>query len=175
MTAYQKYQLQWMIDHNVSLDDLYRSIRDNIQYSVSSGDATVEEATNNIATFIEETGFEGMLWACEAEWAECEAHEQLSGSIVRAETPLGAIIVRAATDPAHPGVWVDLRRPDADCDAPLALVEFSGDEGDHEEPSIITRVWGDVCEEDYSKRIIHQNIEKYFSTEEVGGNLYGND
>jgi len=94
---------------------------------------------------------------------------------IRVETPLGAIIVRPTTDPQHPGVWIDLRRPDADCDASLVLVEFAEDEGDREVPSIITRVWGDICDEEYSVRVVHENIEKYFSTEEAGGNLYGSN
>lgn len=83
-------------------------------------------------------------------------------SNLRIETPLGAIIVRPSYDSTHPGVWVDLRRTDAGEDAPLALIEFCNDDADVNGDSIVTRVWDDVCEEDYTTRIVHQGIEKFF-------------
>lgn len=88
---------------------------------------------------------------------------------MRMDTPLGAIIVRAADDPDHPGIWIDLRRPDADQDMPLATVEFSQDESDRPdgERNIVTHVWGDGEQEGYTNRIVHKGIEEYFRTEEV--------
>ncbi len=89
-------------------------------------------------------------------------------SALRVETPLGAILVRVNEDPDHPGIWIDLRRPDADQDMQLAMVEFCRDEGDRPdgEPNIITRVWGDGEQEDYTCRIVHQRIEDFFKVEE---------
>lgn len=81
---------------------------------------------------------------------------------LRIETPLGAIMVRPSYDSTHPGVWVDLRRADAGEDAPLALIEFCNDDADANGDSIVTRVWDDVCEEDYRTRVVHQGIEKFF-------------
>lgn len=88
---------------------------------------------------------------------------------VRVETPLGAIIARASNDPENPGIWIDLRRPDADCDLQLALVEFTADEGDllEKEGHIITRVWSDGNKQSYTERIIHKGIEDYFRMEDV--------
>lgn len=84
---------------------------------------------------------------------------------MRIETPLGAIVVRSSGgDEEHPGIWIDLRRPDADSDAPLALVEFVDDEADLDGQNIVTRVWGDVNNDEYSERIVHRNIEKFFET-----------
>lgn len=90
-------------------------------------------------------------------------------AVLRAETPLGAIIARASNDPANPGIWIDLRRPDADCDLQLALVEFTADEGDlpEKEGHIITRVWGNGNQQGYTERVLHEGIEDYFRTEEV--------
>ncbi len=90
-------------------------------------------------------------------------------SAMRVETPLGAIIVRAECDPEHPGVWIDLRRPDADQDMPLAIVEFSADDTDFPDGdrNIITRVWGDSRAAGYTDRVVHKNIEEYFATEEA--------
>ena len=94
---------------------------------------------------------------------------EVSAITLRTETPLGAIIARAATDPNHPGIYIDLRRGVDDPDMPLALVEFSADDADFldGEQNIITRVWGNARQEDYTVRTVHQNIEHYFSTEEV--------
>lgn len=88
---------------------------------------------------------------------------------LRVDTPLGAVIVRSCFDSEHPGVWVDLRRPDADDDMPLALIEFSDDDTDLPEgqPNIITRVWSNGEDENCTDRIVHQGIEEYFRVEEV--------
>lgn len=87
---------------------------------------------------------------------------------LRVKTPLGDIIGGKTSDPEHPGVWLDLHRPDVDQDMPLALVEFCRNEGDVPEgdPNVITRVWGDAMQEDYTDRIVHQGIEDYFHAEE---------
>lgn len=84
------------------------------------------------------------------------------------ETLLGAIVVKSATDPAHPGVYIDLWCPGVECDMPLALVEFSADDVDFPdgEKNIITRVWGNARDESYTMRTVHQNIEEYFKTED---------
>lgn len=83
------------------------------------------------------------------------------------DTPLGTLVVKAALDSQHPGVYVDLRRPGTECDLPLALVEFSADDADFidGDQNIITRVWGNARQEEYTLRTVHQNIEQYFRTE----------
>ena len=93
----------------------------------------------------------------------------------RAVTPLGTLVVKEATDPEHPGFYIDLRKPGCDSepegmpDAPLAMVEFCQDEGDSPdgEPNLITRVWGVAPQKDsgaveYTDRIFHQGLSKYF-------------
>lgn len=32
---------------------------------------------------------------------------------MRIETPIGAIVIKESDDPEFPGVWIDLRRPEA--------------------------------------------------------------
>ena len=76
-------------------------------------------------------------------------------------TPLGTIVAWASGS-EHPGIWLDLRRSGAGCDMPLALVEFSGPPQDN--PHIITHVWGDGQQEDYTDRVVHQNIDQLFFT-----------
>ena len=81
--------------------------------------------------------------------------------MLRVETPLGAIIARPSNDRSYPGIWLDLRRPDVDCDMSVALVEctpeFCG-----QGPELVTHVWGDALQEDSTKRIVHENVEEYF-------------
>ena len=71
MTEYQKYQLQWMIDHDKSLDDLigeltecefYRNSYDTLQ--------DLYESWEHDCGF----GAEG-IWASLSEWEDCEAKE----------------------------------------------------------------------------------------------------
>lgn len=84
------------------------------------------------------------------------------------DTPLGTLVVKAALDSQHPGVYVDLRRPGMECDLPLALVEFSADDADFPDgdQNLITRVWGNARDESYTMRTVHQNSEWYFKPEE---------
>ncbi len=67
MTDYQKYQLQWMIDHDHSLDELIselvkcekdRQPEDNIQ--------------NLYESWVHDCGFGSEIWACEEEWEDAE-------------------------------------------------------------------------------------------------------
>ena len=71
MTNYQKYQLQWMIDHDHPLDELISEMLamqtdgDKIVFDGDVADLFTEwEYTN---------GFGGEIWACENEWKQCEA------------------------------------------------------------------------------------------------------
>lgn len=107
-----------------------------------------------------------LLYGVDARAASKKPTPEVSAITLRVETPLGAIIARSATDPNHPGIYIDLRRGVDDPDMPLALVEFAADEADLPE-ALITRVWGDAMQEDYTTRVDHQNIEQYFTTEEV--------
>lgn len=84
------------------------------------------------------------------------------------DTPLGTIVVNAATDPEHPGVYIELHRSGIGCDMPLAMVEFSADDTDFSEGEqyIVTRVWSDASQEDYTDRLVHKGVEDYFHAEE---------
>lgn len=107
-----------------------------------------------------------LLYGVDARATSKQPAPEVSAITLRTETPLGAIIARSATDPNHPGIYIDLRRGVDDPDMPLALVEFAADEADMP-AALITRVWGNATQEDYTERVVHQNIERYFTTEEV--------
>lgn len=88
------------------------------------------------------------------------------------ETPLGTFVAYAGGDSDYPGIYIDLQRSGFDSEAPLALVEYTRTEADFEgEGHIITRVWGDVSAEDYSSRVVHDQLETFFSTVDVNGEV----
>ena len=89
-------------------------------------------------------------------------------SIVRVETPLGAIIARPSDyGKDYPGMFVELRRTDADQDLPLALVEFINDETDAESTGHITiRVYGDALGNENTVCVTHEKIDDYFNAED---------
>lgn len=70
MTAYQKYQLQWMIDHDHSLDEMISEML----AMQTDGDKVVFDG--DVADLFSEweysSGFGGEIWACLNEWKECE-------------------------------------------------------------------------------------------------------
>ncbi len=87
-------------------------------------------------------------------------------TILRVETPLGALIARRTYGPDNPGIWLDLRRPDVDSDMPLAFVEYTPAEGERG-PEIITSVWGDEKQEDCIEKVVHEGIEDFFKIEDA--------
>lgn len=70
LTNYQKYQLQWMIEHEHSLDDLISAL-ENHQKETSG--LTVSELFEEWENDIGFTGSE--IWACEDEWKDNEEQE----------------------------------------------------------------------------------------------------
>lgn len=84
---------------------------------------------------------------------------------ITVSTPLGTLDIYKACDDAHPGVYIDLLRENltGDSTAPLAMVEFSGDEDTGPNPTIITRVWGDVRSQDCQTKIAHMGIDEFLS------------
>ena len=93
--------------------------------------------------------------------------EERTARAVMAHTPLGTIIATRTSDPEHPGIWLDLRLPQSGIEIPLGLVEYSADDADFPEGEghIITRVWGDGEQEEYTDRVVHRGIENHLQTE----------
>lgn len=79
------------------------------------------------------------------------------------ETPFGTLVAYSSVDSDYPGIYIDLRRDGFVEDMPVALVESTETEGDTPEGrNLITRVWGDGKEQDYTDRVIHKHIEEFF-------------
>ena len=71
MTEYQKYQLQWMIDHDKLLDDLIDEIGKHREDCDPSDD--IKEV---FWSWEHDVGFGGEIWACEAEWEDGDRNEK---------------------------------------------------------------------------------------------------
>ena len=131
-------------------------------------EAGSEDEAKTLATGAKIDFFDSEITDMTVEPLRKDGHSREIPAALAVDTPLGALVVKAALDSQHPGVYVDLRRPGMECDLPLALVEFSADDADFidGDQNIITRVWGNARQEDYTMRTVHQNIEQYFKSEE---------
>jgi len=76
------------------------------------------------------------------------------------KTPLGDIVAEPSTDSDNPGIWISLHQLGEDYKPTLALVEYTKDEVDTDSPTIITRVWQNAHDDEYTTRIIHAGFEK---------------
>ncbi len=72
MTDYQKYQLQWMIAHGYSLQDLIAGLT-CLQYADPKDSDRISTPVSELFDEWEtDSGFNSEIWACEAEWRDCE-------------------------------------------------------------------------------------------------------
>ena len=100
----------------------------------------------------------GALKQCQYDENWNRWHVIYSSESVAVSTPVGIITVEKASDPAYPGVWVSLKRPESSqADMSIALIEYDKNAG------LITRVWGDADNEDYTEGVQHKNIDKFFA------------
>ena len=74
MTPYQKYKLQWLIDHNYSLDDLIQELEDYINQESSDIKINLSKAFEEWESDI---GFKSEIYACEEEIDDAEAYYDL--------------------------------------------------------------------------------------------------
>lgn len=99
MRDYEKFQLQWMIDHGYSLSDLMRELQ-ALQYDdPEDSDRISTPITELFEEWEQDVGFGSEIWPCEAEWEECEAKEAGEGKLVLfvsgEHDSLDAILLRA--------------------------------------------------------------------------------
>lgn len=74
MTSYQKYKLQWLIDHNYSLDDLIQELEDYINQESSNIKINLSKVFEEWESDI---GFNSEIYACEEEFNDAEAYYDL--------------------------------------------------------------------------------------------------
>jgi hypothetical protein len=70
MTDYQKFQLQWMIDHDHSIEELINEL-EKAEFDRGS----YETFTDVYDRWELDAGFGGEIWPCENEWKDAEGKE----------------------------------------------------------------------------------------------------
>lgn len=76
MSDYEKFQLQWMIDHGHSLHELLEEL-ERAQYDDPENDARISTPiTELFREWEQDRGFGSEIWPCEAEYESCEAVER---------------------------------------------------------------------------------------------------
>lgn len=81
MTDYQKYQLQWMIDHGYGLNDLMQELR-ALQYDDPEDSDRISTPTTELfCEWESDREFGSEIWACEEEWKNCEESNWQDGDI----------------------------------------------------------------------------------------------
>lgn len=97
--------------------------------------------------------------ALDKEKMEEERKRQEKEQQVTVKTELGNLVAYPSVDPNHPGIYINLKHGQGD-GIMLTMTELCRDEADLSEgPHIITRVWDDWKEEEYSNRIVHKGIK----------------
>ena len=74
MTNYEKYKLQWLIDHNYSLTDLIQALEDYINQEFSDIKINLSKAFEEWES---DSGFNSEIYACEEEFNDAEAYYDL--------------------------------------------------------------------------------------------------
>lgn len=87
------------------------------------------------------------------------------------ETKLGTLVAYPSKDPAHPGIYIDLKREGIPYAALISLVEYTEDDidpktGKELPAAIVSRTWGDAIADEYTDKVSVQNIEGFFTTED---------
>lgn len=65
MTNYEKYQLQWMIDHNHSLTDLIQELEDYLNQDLTDVKINLTQAFEEWELY---NGFNSEIYVCEKEY-----------------------------------------------------------------------------------------------------------
>lgn len=74
MTNYEKYQLQWMIDYNHSLNELIQELEDYINQDLTNVKINLTKVFDEWET---EVGFNSKIYVCEEEYNDTECQYDL--------------------------------------------------------------------------------------------------
>ncbi len=80
------------------------------------------------------------------------------------DTELGQLTAYLGCNPDYPGIYIDVKR--GSTEAPVILVEYT--ETEHTPsgtlpPCIISRIWGDTTNEDYTDAAVSENLDAFFA------------
>lgn len=77
--AYERYKLQWMIDHGYSFADLLPALQEQLELALEfkEEDSSVTNLmADAFAAFERDAGFSGAIWACENEFSYTEWEDE---------------------------------------------------------------------------------------------------
>ena len=77
MTNYEKYQLQWLIDHNHSLTELIQELEDYINQEFWLSSDPKINLSKAFKDWELDTGFNSEIYVCEEEYYGTEAQHEL--------------------------------------------------------------------------------------------------
>jgi hypothetical protein len=77
MTNYEKYQLQWLIDHNHSLTELIQELEDYINQEFWLSSDPKINLSKAFKDWELDTGFNSEIYVCEEEYYDTEAQHEL--------------------------------------------------------------------------------------------------
>ena len=154
MNNYEKYKLQWMIDHGYTIEDLVRELDDARQdhHPQASLTEVFDEWEMN-------SGFRGSIWACENEWRDCEAKMEESGP--RVILPYGEgenELTLVAEDIGNPEFGPEIVVGIADKYATnwlqdIAIVRIHEEESTEKKPYVEVLLYEDEYDEDYTRKL----------------------
>lgn len=79
LTGYERYKLQWMIEHGYSLEELFSRMDEIVKESYHSTDRPLPSWAYED---FEEVGFLGSeIWPCEDEWEDNDKDEYISYNV----------------------------------------------------------------------------------------------
>ena len=77
MTNYEKYQIQWLIDHNHSLTELIQELADYINQEFWLSSDPKINLSKAFKDWESNIGFKSEIYACEEEYYDAEAYYDL--------------------------------------------------------------------------------------------------
>ena len=78
--CYKKYQMDWMMTHGLSLNDVFDVLKEGYEQGCTDGE--IDGASNcgddfdYLIRYFEERGFGGQIFVCESEFASCEYQDR---------------------------------------------------------------------------------------------------
>ena len=75
MTDFEKYQLQWMMDHGHTLEELMCELQDMQYDDPEDSERIATPVTELFQEWVSDRGFGSEIWPCECEFNEAEHKE----------------------------------------------------------------------------------------------------
>lgn len=148
MTDYEKFQLEWMISHGYSLNDLITALTD-YRNEQDDADALYWSPSETFDSWEDECGFgSGSLWPCEAEFNQVEAQMPKTEKI-SVSTTVGRLEACIGGDRDYPEIFTYLVRPDG---VEIDLACVSGPSKENERETMEAYLYEDTSTDQWTRK-----------------------